>query len=72
MTPVEVAYRTQLKEEIERIPSEYLEPLLKMLRAHRESIAITTAEESFIQGWREAMKDDIHPIEELWEDVQVR
>ncbi len=71
MTPVEVAYRTQLKEEIEHIPAEYLEPLLKMLRAYRESIAITTAEESFVQGWREAMKGDIHPIEELWENVEV-
>ena len=72
MTSIEMTYRTQLKEEIERIPSEYLEPLLKMLRAYRESIAITTAEESFVQGWREAMNGDIHPIEELWEDIQVR
>jgi len=71
MTPLEMAYRTQLREEIERIPSEYLEPLLKMLRAYRESLAITTAEESFAQGWREAIKGDVHPLEELWQDVEV-
>lgn len=71
MTSLEVTYRDQLKAEIERIPSEYLEPLLKMLRAYRESLAINSAEESFEQGWREAMNGDVHPVGELWQDIDV-
>lgn len=65
MTPVEMAYRSELLEEIEQIPPEYLAALLKILRAFRESITLPTAADGFRQGWKEAMTGDIHPIEEL-------
>ncbi len=70
MTPVESAYRSELLAEIERVPPEYLAPLLKILRAFRESITLPTADESFKQGWKEAMEGDIHPIDELWLDLE--
>lgn len=70
MTPVESAYRNELLAEIERVPPEYLAPLLKILRAFRESITLPTAAESFKQGWKEAMEGDIHPIDELWLDLE--
>lgn len=70
MTPVEVAYRSELLEEIEQIPPEYLASLLKILRAFRESITLPTASDGFRQGWKEAMTGDIHPIEELWLDIE--
>ena len=66
MTPIESAYRTELLEEIEQVPPEYLASLLKILRAFRESTTLATATESFAQGWKEALEGDIHPIEELW------
>lgn len=70
MTPIESAYRSELLAEIERVPPEYLAPLLKILRAFRESITLPTAAESFKQGWKEAMEGDIHPIDELWLDLE--
>lgn len=70
MTPIESAYRSELLAEIERVPPEYLASLLKILRAFRESITLPTATESFKQGWKEAMEGDIHPIDELWLDLE--
>lgn len=70
MTPIESAYRSELLAELERVPPEYLAPLLKILRAFRESITLPTATESFKQGWKEAMEGDIHPIDELWLDLE--
>ena len=62
-------YRAQVLAEIERIPPEYLAPLLKMVEAFRESVALPTAEESFRQGWTEAMRGELHPLTQLWADV---
>ena len=70
MTPVELAYRNELLAEIEQIPPEYLASLLKILRAFRESITLPRASDSFRQGWQEALAGDIHPIDELWLDIE--
>ncbi len=37
-------YRSQVIEELDKIPSEYLPSLLKMLRAFREGVTLPTAE----------------------------
>ncbi|MFN8475213.1 MAG: hypothetical protein U0822_23725 [Anaerolineae bacterium] len=66
MASAETIYRAQVQEEVDKIPAEYLAPLLQILRAYRESVTLLPANESFRQGWREAMEGDIHPVEDLW------
>ena len=55
MTVVTSPYRTQVVKEVEKIPDEYLTALLKMIRVFHESIILKPAEESFRQGWQEAL-----------------
>ncbi|MCB0078172.1 MAG: hypothetical protein KDD73_12230 [Anaerolineales bacterium] len=70
MAVAEIAYRAQVLAEIERIPPEYLPPLLKMVEAFRESVALPTTEESFRQGWAEAMRRELYPLTQLWADIE--
>lgn len=68
MVKSNISHRTVL-EEVEKIPPEYLPFLLDMLRAFRESIMLKPAEESFRQGWKEALRGETRPVSELWEDI---
>jgi hypothetical protein len=68
MVQPDARYR-KVVEEVEKIPVEYLPFLLKMLRAFRESITLKTAEDSFRQGWQEALRGETRPVSELWEDL---
>ncbi len=72
MAMVSSAYRVQVLEEIEKIPDEYLSPLLKIIRVFHESIMLNPAEESFRQGWQEMLHGDTRPISELWEDIDAQ
>ena len=58
-------------EEVNKIPAEYLPFLLDMMQAFRKSITVKTAEESFRQGWQEAMRGETRPVSELWDDVDI-
>ncbi len=58
-------------EEVERIPSEYLPFLLDMMRVFRESITLKSVEESFRQGWQEALRGETSPVSELWDDLDI-
>ena len=58
-------------DEVERIPSEYLPFLLDMMRAFRESIPLKSVEESFRQGWQEALRGETRPVSELWDDLDI-
>lgn len=69
MTVFEQATRIKVDEEINRIPPEYLEAALKILRIFRESVELPPAEDSLRQAWQEAMAGDVHPIDELWVDI---
>ena len=71
MITIHSSYHTQVLEEIEKIPPEYLPALLKMMQIFRESIFLQPAEESFRQGWQEALNGATRPISELWEDLDV-
>ena len=62
-------YEKQIAKEIEQMPKEYLSNLLKIVRLYRESVTLSPAEESFRQGWKEAMKDETFPIADLWADI---
>lgn len=61
-----ITYLTVL-EEIEKIPMEYLPFLLEIIRVFRESITLKPAEESFRQGWQEALCGKTRLVSELWE-----
>ncbi|MCH8318468.1 MAG: hypothetical protein IIA88_08235 [Bacteroidetes bacterium] len=69
MTNTIISYQQQLSTEIKRVPVEYLPNLLKIVRSFRETVNLKPAEESFRQGWQEAMKGEHLPISELWKDI---
>ncbi len=62
-------YREQVLEEIEKTPLEYLPALLRLIRIFRESVTLKSAEDSFKQGWKEAIAGDTEPISKLWEGL---
>jgi hypothetical protein len=71
MVPPNITRLTVL-EEVEKIPPEYLPFLLEIMRAFRESITLKPAEESFRQGWQEALRGETRPVSELWKDIDAR
>ncbi|MEW6030860.1 MAG: hypothetical protein ACOYZ8_07245 [Chloroflexota bacterium] len=69
MTAYPILYAEKLSEEIEKTPDEYLPALLEMVRLFREAVTLKPADESFAQGWKEAMNNELLPIDELWESI---
>lgn len=59
----------QVIEEIQQTPQEYLPNLLQIVRLFRESVTKNTAEESFRQGWQEAMTGNTLPVSQLWDGI---
>jgi hypothetical protein len=59
----------QVIQEIQQTPQEYLPSLLQIIRLFRESITLKSAEESFRQGWQEAITGNTLPISELWDGI---
>lgn len=55
--------------EIEQTPHEYLPSLLQIIRLFRESVTLKSAEESFRQGWQEAMTGNTLPVSQLWDGI---
>ena len=62
-------YEKQLRREIKNTPREYLPRLLVIVRAFRQSVALNPAEESFRQGWKEALAGETRPVSELWTGI---
>ena len=62
-------YEEQLDFEIKKLPEEYLPNLLQIVRLFRESVMLKPAEDSFSQGWKEAMAGETCPVSELWDDM---
>ena len=56
-------------QEIKATPDEYLPTLLNMMRIFRKSITLKSANESFKQGWDEAMSGETMPVHELWSGI---
>ena len=65
-------YTKKITKEIRKTPDEYLPALLAMIRLFRESVTLKPADESFMQGWKEALKNEVLPIEDLWEGIDAR
>jgi hypothetical protein len=65
-------YAKKISKEIHDTPDEYLPALLAMVRLFRESVTLKSADESFLQGWKEALNNEVLPIERLWEGIDAR
>ena len=62
-------YRDQITEEVGHTPDEYLPMLLQIVRSFRQSVALKPAQNSFRQGWQEAVAEETLPISELWSGI---
>jgi len=62
MTTYHVTYSERIKHEIEQTPDEYLPLLLEMIHLFRQGILLKPAEESFRQGWQEALRGETLPL----------
>lgn len=69
MTATEQTIRIKVNEEINRIPPEYLETALNLLRVFREGVELPSAEASLRQGWQEVLSGDTHPVDDLWTGI---
>ncbi len=63
------AYQEQFADEIKQIPEEYLPNLVQIVRIFRESVSLRPAEDSFRQGWKEALAGETRPVSELWDGI---
>jgi hypothetical protein len=62
----QVAYSQQISQEIKQTPEEYLPMLLEVVRLFRQTVTLKSAEDSFRQGWQEAVRGETMPISDLW------
>ena len=64
-----IEIREKVIAEVEQTPEEYLPNLFEMIRLFRESVTLKSAEESFRQGWYEAITDNTIPVSQLWDGI---
>ena len=60
----------RIRQEVAQTPDDYLPLLLALIHVFRQSIALKPAEESFRQGWQEALRSETLPIAELWTGIE--
>ncbi len=70
MTTYQATYTDRIRQEVAQTPGQYLPLLLDMIHLFRQSIALKPAEESFRQGWQEAVRGETLPIAELWTGIE--
>ena len=70
MTTYHATYTDRIRQEVAQTRDEYLPLLLEMIHLFRQSIALKPAEESFRQGWQEALRGETLPINELWTGIE--
>ena len=56
-----------LVHEIQQTPEEYRPLLLRIVRSFREGVTPPTAEESFRQGWQDAVNGKTPAVDDLWQ-----
>jgi hypothetical protein len=69
MATIVNSYRTQVLAELDSLPEEYLPYVLQLMRTFKESVSLKSAKLSFQQGWQEAQKGELYPIEQLWDGI---
>lgn len=62
-------YTKKISQEIKKTPDEYLPALLEMIHLFREAVTLKPADESFEQGWKEAMNNELLPVDQLWDGI---
>lgn len=62
-------HASELYQEIETTPEEYLPALLEIVRGFRHGIMLKPADESFRQGMKEALTGSTMPVSELWTGI---
>ena len=70
MTTYHATYTDRIRQEVAQMPDENLPLLLEMIHLFRQSIALKPAEESFRQGWQEALRGETLPVAELWTGIE--
>jgi hypothetical protein len=58
--------------EIEQVPTQYLPQLFQIVHIYKESIIRKNLVDSFEKSWDQALKKEISPITELWENIDAR
>jgi len=69
MNTYQATYAERITQEIKQTPEEYLPLLLEMIHLFRQGITLKPAEDSFRQGWHEALKGETLPVDELWTGI---
>ncbi len=70
MSEYQSTFTERLNREIAQTPDEYLPMLLQIVSLFRQCIALKPADDSFRQGWKEAMAGEKLPIEDLWSGIE--
>lgn len=65
-------YSRRINKEIRETPEEHLPVLSAMIRLYRASVTLKSADESFLQGWKETLNNEVLPIEHLWYGINAR
>ncbi len=68
----ESVYRAQVMEEVERIPPEYLAPLLQILRAYRASVTLATEHHQVAAFTEEPTVAEMDTEDEQWDRLFAR
>ena len=68
----QTTYAKQISQEIEQMPDEYLPMLLKVIQLFRQTVTLKPADESFRQGWQEAIHGETMPIADLWVGIDAQ
>jgi hypothetical protein len=59
----------ELVNEIKQTPEEYRLLLLRIVRSFREAVTMSSAEESFREGWQDVVAGKTYPIDTLWDQI---
>ena len=65
-----ISYIEKIENEINQMPPEYLPALFNIVHIFRESVSEKTIEDSFRQGFKEALNGNVHSIETLWDNIE--
>ncbi len=65
-----ISYVEKIENEINQMPPEYLPALFNIVHIFRESVSVKTVEDSFRQGFKEALSGNVYSIETLWDDIE--
>lgn len=62
----------KLHDEIDQTPEEYRPLLLRIVHSFREGVTLPSAEESFIEGWKDTVEENTHSVDDLWDGVDAQ